>query len=54
MERLLAMLNFYNSGAHNIDQLFDNLIELAKDLSEEEQQAQKKIFPSSGVKLDHN
>ncbi len=41
MDRLLAMLNVYNTGAHDIDQLFDDLVELAKELSEEEQRAVK-------------
>jgi type I restriction enzyme, R subunit len=41
MERLLSMLNMYNTGAHDIDQLFDDLMELAKELSEEEQRAVK-------------
>jgi len=41
MERLNLLLKEYNSGAHDIDQLFDNLIELAKDLTEEEQRAVK-------------
>lgn len=41
MERLNSLLKEYNSGAHDIDQLFDNLVELAKDLSEEEQRAVK-------------
>lgn len=41
MERLLAMLNIYNTGAHDIDQLFDDLVELAKELSEEEKRSIK-------------
>jgi len=41
MERLMAMINTYNTGAHDIDQLFDDLVKLAKDLSEEEQRAVK-------------
>ena len=41
MERLNSLLKEYNSGAHDIDQLFDNLVELAKDLSIEEQRAVK-------------
>ena len=41
MDRLLAMLNMYNTGAHDIDQLFNDLVELAKELSEEEQRAIK-------------
>jgi type I restriction enzyme R subunit len=41
MERLLALLQEYNSGAHDIDQLFDDLVDLAKDLNEEEQRAVK-------------
>lgn len=41
MDRLLAMLDTYNSGAHDIDQLFDDLVKLAQELSEEEQRAVK-------------
>mgnify|MGYP000935741549 CR=1 FL=1 len=41
MERLNSLLKEYNSGAHDIDQLFDNLVELAKDLTMEEQRAVK-------------
>ncbi len=41
MDRLLAMLNMYNSGAHDIDQLFDDLVKLAQELSKEEQRSVK-------------
>ena len=41
MARLDSLLSEYNSGAHDIDQLFEDLVELAKDLSEEEQRAIK-------------
>jgi type I restriction enzyme R subunit len=41
MERLVSLLQEYNSGAHDIDQLFDELVALAKDLSVEEQRAVK-------------
>ncbi len=41
MDRLLTLLQEYNSGAHDIDQLFDSLVELAKDLSVEERRAVK-------------
>jgi type I restriction enzyme R subunit len=41
MERLISLLQEYNSGAHDVDQLFDDLINLAKDLDEEEQRAIK-------------
>jgi type I restriction enzyme R subunit len=41
MERLLSLLEEYNSGAHDVEELFNNLIELAKDLDEEEQRAVK-------------
>jgi len=41
MERLVSLLQEYNSGAHDIDQLFDELVALAKDLSVEEQRAIK-------------
>jgi len=41
MERLQSLLQEYNSGAHDIDQLFNDLVDLAKDLSVEEQRAVK-------------
>ena len=41
MERLVSLLQEYNSGAHDVDQLFDDLVALAKDLNEEEQRAIK-------------
>ena len=41
MERLISLLQEYNSGAHDVDQIFDDLVALAKDLSEEEQRAVK-------------
>lgn len=41
MERFTKLLDMYNSGAHDIDQLFDDLVGLAKELSEEEQRAIK-------------
>jgi len=41
MERLMSLLKEYNSGAHDVDQLFDDLVALAKDLDEEEQRAVK-------------
>jgi type I restriction enzyme R subunit len=41
MERLASLLHEYNSGAHDIDQLFDDLVILAKDLNDEEQRAVK-------------
>ncbi|MFH1187294.1 MAG: type I restriction enzyme endonuclease domain-containing protein, partial [bacterium] len=41
MERLLALLQEYNSGAHDVDKLFDDLVALARDLNEEEQRAVK-------------
>ncbi len=39
MERLMTLLQEYNSGAHDVEQLFNDLIDLAKDLTEEEQRA---------------
>ncbi len=39
MDRLNSILKEYNNGAHDIDQLFDDLVDLAKDLSEEEQRS---------------
>lgn len=41
MERLVSLLQEYNSGAHDIDQTLESLVELAKDLSLEEQRAVK-------------
>ncbi len=41
MERLTALLQEYNSGAHDVDQIFNALVALAKDLNEEEQRAVK-------------
>ena len=41
MDRLLALLHEYNSGAHDVDKIFEDLVELAKDLNEEEQRAVK-------------
>ena len=41
MERLVSLLQEYNSGAHDVDQLFDDLMELAKDLNVEDQRAVK-------------
>ncbi|MFA7278087.1 MAG: type I restriction endonuclease subunit R [Candidatus Gracilibacteria bacterium] len=41
MDRLQRILQTYNSGAHDIDQLFDDLIDLAKSLNEEEQRSVK-------------
>jgi type I restriction enzyme R subunit len=41
MERLISLLQEYNSGAHDIDQTLESLVELAKDLSAEEQRAVK-------------
>jgi len=41
MDRLNSLLKEYNSGAHDIDQLLNDLMELAKDLNEEEQRAAK-------------
>lgn len=41
MDRLNVILQEYNSGAHDIDQLFDDLVDLAKSLNEEEQRAIK-------------
>jgi type I restriction enzyme R subunit len=41
MDRLMALLDEYNSGAHDVDQLFDELVMLAKDLNIEEQRTVK-------------
>jgi type I restriction enzyme R subunit len=41
MERLNKLLDLYNSGAHDIDRLFDELVDLAKELNEEDQRATK-------------
>lgn len=39
LERLNKLLKEYNSGAHDIDQLLSDLVDLAKDLNEEEQRS---------------
>lgn len=39
MDRLQKLLKEYNSGAHDIDQLLNDLMDLAKDLTEEEGRA---------------
>ena len=41
MDRLKSVLDKYNSGAHDVDQVFDDLMELAKNLNEEEQRSVK-------------
>ncbi len=41
MERLNSLLKEYNSGAHDIDKLLSDLVDLAKDLNKEEQRAAK-------------
>ena len=41
MDRLNSLLDEYNSGAHDIDKLFDDLVELAKDLTAEEERCIK-------------
>ena len=41
MDRLNSLLDDYNSGAHDIDKLFEDLVKLAKDLDEEEQRSVK-------------
>lgn len=41
MDRLVSLLQEYNSGAHDIDQTLDSLVALARDLSVEEQRAIK-------------
>jgi len=41
MDRLNALLNTYNSSAHDIDQLLNDLVKLAKDLNEEEKRSVK-------------
>lgn len=41
MERLVSILREYNNGAHDIDQVFDDLVQLAKDLNEEDQRSIK-------------
>lgn len=44
MERLMDLLEDYNTGAHDVDQLFENLVALAKDLNEEEQRSVKEVL----------
>jgi len=41
MNRLNSLLEEYNSGAHDIDKLFEDLVELAKDLTAEEERCIK-------------
>ena len=41
MGRLSSLLREYNSGAHDIDKLLGDLVELARDLTEEEGRAVK-------------
>jgi len=41
IERLNSLLKEYNSGAHDIDQLLHDLVDLAKDLDDEEERAVK-------------
>jgi type I restriction enzyme R subunit len=41
IERFNSLLDEYNSGAHDVDKLFEDLVQLAKDLSLEEQRAVK-------------
>ncbi len=41
MDRLNSLLDEYNSGAHDIDKLFDDLVKLAQDLTNEEQRSVK-------------
>lgn len=41
IERLNSLLKEYNSGAHDIDQLLNDLVDLAKDLDREEERAVK-------------
>ncbi len=41
MERLNSLLKEYNSGAHDIDELLKDLMELTRDLNDEEQRSTK-------------
>ncbi|MFQ5493489.1 MAG: type I restriction endonuclease subunit R [Candidatus Dojkabacteria bacterium] len=41
LNRLESLLKEYNNGAHDIDKLFEDLVDLAKELSDEEQRAVK-------------
>lgn len=41
MDRLNMLLHTYNTGAHDIDQLFEQLVELAKSLDVEDQRAER-------------
>lgn len=41
MERLNSLLHEYNTGSHDIDELFEQLMQLTKELTEEEQRAMK-------------
>ncbi len=44
MERLLKILSNYNSGANDIDDTFDKLLDLARDLNTEENRAEKECL----------
>lgn len=39
LDRLNSLLNEYNSGSHDLDAFFNQLVELAKELSEEDRRA---------------
>ena len=41
IDRLNSLLDEYNNGAHDVDKLFDDLVELAQDLTDEEQRSIK-------------
>ena len=41
MDRLTSLLDEYNSSAHDINKIFEELVELANALTEEEQRAVK-------------
>lgn len=51
MERLISLLQEYNTGAHDVDQLFDDLVNLAKDLNEEEKRAVKENLTESELAI---
>lgn len=51
MDRLNSLLDDYNTGAHDIDQLFEDLVKLAQDLDEEEQRAIKENLSNDELAL---
>jgi type I restriction enzyme R subunit len=51
LERLTSLLDDYNSEAHDIDQLFEELAKLAKDLNQEQERAVKENLTDDELAL---